>query len=162
MLDAVHMLKKLAMQGTEFGGAFFGTTLYWVGDVGCLWACLRAFHDSPDLAALVIGYATGYALTRRTLARRRRLRRGARLFALAGRAFHCESGLARTYRTSILAAAAAAIGLRHLKRWRSRRRRPLGPTRQIAVERVECGTDVDVLDEDRRVAFGVTLRCLAA
>src|SRR6185312_16804860 len=57
-LDAVHMLKKLAAQGAEYGGAFVGTTLYWVGDVGCLWASLRAFHDSPDLAALVIGYAT--------------------------------------------------------------------------------------------------------
>ena len=38
-LDAVHMLKKLAAQGAEYGGAFFGTTLYWVGDIGCLWAC---------------------------------------------------------------------------------------------------------------------------
>jgi hypothetical protein len=66
-LDAVLMLKKLAAQGAVHGGAFYGTTLYWVGDVGCLWASLRAFHDSPDLAALVIGYATGYALTRRTL-----------------------------------------------------------------------------------------------
>src|SRR3954452_14135613 len=47
-LDAVHMLKKLAAQGAEYGGAFVGTTLYWVGDVGCLWASLRAFHDSPD------------------------------------------------------------------------------------------------------------------
>lgn len=54
-LDAVHMLKKLAAQGAEYGGAFVGTTLYWVGDVGCLWASLRVFHDSPDVAALVIG-----------------------------------------------------------------------------------------------------------
>ncbi|MBA3734818.1 MAG: flippase-like domain-containing protein [Actinobacteria bacterium] len=61
------MLKKLAAQGAEHRGAFVGTTLYWVGDVACLWACLRVFHDSPDITALVIGYATGYALTRRTL-----------------------------------------------------------------------------------------------
>src|SRR2546426_11562544 len=66
-LDAVYMLKNLASQGAEHGGAFVGTTLYWVGDVGCLWASLRAVHDSPDIAALVIGYATGYGLARRAL-----------------------------------------------------------------------------------------------
>jgi uncharacterized membrane protein YbhN (UPF0104 family) len=66
-LEAVNMLRHLAGQGAEHGGAFVGTTLYWVGDIGCLWACLRVFNDSPDLAALIIGYATGYALTRRTL-----------------------------------------------------------------------------------------------
>jgi uncharacterized membrane protein YbhN (UPF0104 family) len=66
-LDALHMLRRLAEQPREHVGAFLGTGLYWIGDVACLWACLRAFHDSPDLAALVIGYATGYALTRRTL-----------------------------------------------------------------------------------------------
>src|SRR5256714_15645380 len=66
-LDAVQMLKNLASQGAEHGGAFVGTTLYWVGDVGCRWARLAPFHESPDLAALIIGYATGYALTRRTL-----------------------------------------------------------------------------------------------
>lgn len=66
-LDAVNMLRHLAAQGADHGGAFLGTTLYWVGDIGCLWACLRVFNDSPDIAALIIGYATGYALTRRTL-----------------------------------------------------------------------------------------------
>ena len=66
-LDALHMLRRLAVQPREHAGAFLGTALYWVGDVACLWACLRAFHETPDLAALVIGYATGYALTRRTL-----------------------------------------------------------------------------------------------
>src|SRR5262249_61973485 len=65
--DAVNMLRHLAAQGADHGGAFLGTTLYWVGDIGCLWACLRVFNDSPDIAALIIGYATGYALTRRTL-----------------------------------------------------------------------------------------------
>src|SRR5437868_7381458 len=49
-LDAVNMLRNLAAQGAEHGGAFIGTTLYWAGDVGCLWASLRAFHESPDLA----------------------------------------------------------------------------------------------------------------
>jgi uncharacterized membrane protein YbhN (UPF0104 family) len=66
-LDALHMLRQLAARPREHAGAFLGTLLYWLGDIGCLWACLRAFHENPNLAALVIGYATGYALTRRTL-----------------------------------------------------------------------------------------------
>src|SRR5437588_232777 len=44
-LDAVNMLRNLAAQGADHGGAFVGTTLYWAGDVGCLWASLRAFHE---------------------------------------------------------------------------------------------------------------------
>src|SRR5918911_3031240 len=66
-LDAVHVLRLLALQPREHSGAFLGTGLYWVADIGCLWASLRAFHETPHLPALVIGYATGYALTRRTL-----------------------------------------------------------------------------------------------
>ena len=122
-LDAVHMLKDLASQGAVHGGAFLGTTLYWVGDVGCLWASLRAFHDSPDLAALVIGYATGYALTRRTLP----LGGAGSVEALVSFAL-AWTGIPLA--KAVLAVCAyrlfnlrlplvpAAIGLRHLKRWR--------------------------------------------
>jgi uncharacterized membrane protein YbhN (UPF0104 family) len=122
-LDAVHVLKGLASQRAEHGGAFVGTTLYWVGDVGCLWASLRAFHDSPDLAALVIGYATGYALTRRTLP----LGGAGSVEALVSFAL-AWAGIPLA--KAVLAVCAyrlfnlwlpllpAAIGLRHLKRWR--------------------------------------------
>ena len=45
-----------------------GTAVYWFGDILCLWACLHAFEGSaPGIAQLVVGYATGYALTRRML-----------------------------------------------------------------------------------------------
>jgi uncharacterized membrane protein YbhN (UPF0104 family) len=66
-LEAVQVLRRLAEQPRQHIGAFLGTALYWLADIACLWACLRAFHWTPDLAALLIGYATGYALTRRTL-----------------------------------------------------------------------------------------------
>jgi len=122
-LDAVQMLKNLAAQGAEHGGAFVGTTLYWVGDVGCLWASLRAFHDSPDLAALIIGYATGYALTRRTLPLG-----GAGTvevlvsFALAWTGIPLAKAVLAVCAYRIfnlwLPLVPAAIGLRHLKRWR--------------------------------------------
>jgi uncharacterized membrane protein YbhN (UPF0104 family) len=122
-LDAVQMLKKLAAQGAEYGGAFVGTTLYWVGDVGCLWASLRVFHDSPDVAALVIGYATGYALTRRTLP----LGGAGSVevlvsFALAWTGIPLAKAVLAVCVYRIfnlwLPLLPAAIGLQHLKRWR--------------------------------------------
>jgi uncharacterized membrane protein YbhN (UPF0104 family) len=121
-LDGVQVLRHLSTQGARYGGAFLGATLYWVGDIGCLWACLRAFHDSPDLAALVIGYATGYALTRRTLP----LGGAGAVEALVSFAL-AWSGVPLA--KAVLAVCAyrvfnlwlplvpAAIGLRHLKRW---------------------------------------------
>jgi uncharacterized membrane protein YbhN (UPF0104 family) len=122
-LDAVNMLRHLASQGAHYGGAFVGTTLYWVGDIGCLWACLRAFHDSPDLAALVIGYATGYALTRRTLPLGGAGSVEALVtFALAWTGIPLAHALLAVCAYRIfnlwLPILPAAIGLRHLKRWR--------------------------------------------
>ena len=40
---------------------------YWLGDMACLWACLRAFGVQLSVPALIVAYATGYAMTRRTL-----------------------------------------------------------------------------------------------
>jgi hypothetical protein len=48
--------------------ALVGMTLYWAGEVFVLWACIAAFSGrTPSVTAVVVGYATGYALTRRTL-----------------------------------------------------------------------------------------------
>jgi uncharacterized membrane protein YbhN (UPF0104 family) len=122
-LDAVNMLRHLARQGADHGGAFVGTTLYWVGDIGCLWACLRAFNDSPDLAALVIGYATGYALTRRTLPLGGAGSVEALVsFSLAWAGIPLAQAVLAVCAYRIfnlwLPLLPAAIGLRQLKRWR--------------------------------------------
>jgi uncharacterized membrane protein YbhN (UPF0104 family) len=122
-LDAVHVLEKLAAQGAKHGGAFFGATLYWVGDIGCLWASLRTFHDSPDLPALVIGYATGYALTRRTLPLGGAGAVEALVsFALAWTGIPLAKALLAVCAYRIfnlwLPLLPAAVGLHHLKRWR--------------------------------------------
>jgi uncharacterized membrane protein YbhN (UPF0104 family) len=121
-LDAVSILRTLASQGAKHGGAFLGTTLYWVGDVGCLWASLRAFHESPDLAALVIGYATGYALTRRTLPLGGAGSVEALVsFALAWTGIPLAQAVLAVCAYRIfnlwLPLLPAAVGLRHLKRW---------------------------------------------
>ena len=66
-LDSVHVLKCLFVQPRHLIGPL-GTAVYWFGDILCLWACLHAFtHGTPDISLILIGYATGYALSRRTL-----------------------------------------------------------------------------------------------
>jgi uncharacterized membrane protein YbhN (UPF0104 family) len=129
VLDSIYVLRDLAAQGAEHGGAFIGTTLYWVGDVGCLWASLRAFHDSPDLPALVIGYATGYALTRRTLPLGGAGSVEALVsFALAWTGIPLAKAVLAVCAYRIfnlwLPLLPAAIGLRQLKRWREHAARP--------------------------------------
>jgi uncharacterized membrane protein YbhN (UPF0104 family) len=67
MLDSIHVLKCLFVRPRHVL-APLGTAVYWFGDIFCLWACLQAFtHGTPDISLLLLGYATGYALTRRTL-----------------------------------------------------------------------------------------------
>jgi uncharacterized membrane protein YbhN (UPF0104 family) len=65
----VALLRRLAQQLRDHGlAAGAGMALYWIADIACLWGCLRAVLGHwPPVAALLIGYATGYALTRRTL-----------------------------------------------------------------------------------------------
>ena len=66
-LDSIHVLKCLFVQPRHAFGPL-GTAIYWFGDIFCLWACLQAFtQGTPSISLLLLGYATGYALTRRTL-----------------------------------------------------------------------------------------------
>jgi uncharacterized membrane protein YbhN (UPF0104 family) len=67
-LDAVHVLRQLVCAPRDHGAAaLLGITGYWACDIFCLWASMQAFHVSLAVPALIVGYATGYALTRRTL-----------------------------------------------------------------------------------------------
>jgi len=66
-LESVHVLRCLITR-RRHAAAPLGTAVYWFGDIVCLWACLHAFAlHMPSVPLLLIGYATGYALTRRTL-----------------------------------------------------------------------------------------------
>lgn len=52
----------------EHGLGLVGTALYWAGDIACLWGALQVFGNPRlSLPALILGYATGYVLTRRSL-----------------------------------------------------------------------------------------------
>ena len=67
-LDAVYVLRQLIRAPRDHGvAALAGIAVYWAADIFCLWASLQAFHVSLSVPALIVGYATGYALTRRTL-----------------------------------------------------------------------------------------------
>jgi uncharacterized membrane protein YbhN (UPF0104 family) len=49
--------------------ALLGMAVYWTADIFVLWACLAVFwpHGTPSVTLIVLGYASGYALTRRSL-----------------------------------------------------------------------------------------------
>jgi uncharacterized membrane protein YbhN (UPF0104 family) len=68
-LEAIAVVGQIVAAPRRHGAAAFtGMAVYWAGEVFVLWVCLAAFnHVTPSVAAVVVGYATGYALTRRTL-----------------------------------------------------------------------------------------------
>jgi uncharacterized membrane protein YbhN (UPF0104 family) len=65
----LSMLRRMLVAPPhEHGLGLLGTAAYWAGDIACLWGALQ-FFGNPRLSipALIIGYATGYVLTRRSL-----------------------------------------------------------------------------------------------
>jgi uncharacterized membrane protein YbhN (UPF0104 family) len=68
-LEAIVVVGQIVASPRRHGAAAFtGMAVYWAGEVFVLWVCLAAFdRDTPSVTAVVVGYATGYALTRRTL-----------------------------------------------------------------------------------------------
>jgi uncharacterized membrane protein YbhN (UPF0104 family) len=68
-LEAITVVGQIVAAPRRHGAAAVtGMAVYWAGEVFVLWVCLAAFTGhTPSVAAVVVGYATGYALTRRTL-----------------------------------------------------------------------------------------------
>jgi uncharacterized membrane protein YbhN (UPF0104 family) len=66
-LEGIRLLFRLAAEWSVHWPAFLGASLYWAGDVACLWASLKPFGATPTLPAIVLAHAVGYVLTRRTL-----------------------------------------------------------------------------------------------
>jgi uncharacterized membrane protein YbhN (UPF0104 family) len=67
-LQAIALLLCLFKRWRSALLAFLGISIYWLGDIACLWAALHVFYaHTPPVAQLLVGYASGYALTRRTL-----------------------------------------------------------------------------------------------
>jgi uncharacterized membrane protein YbhN (UPF0104 family) len=67
VLEGIAILFKLARDWRTHWLGFVGATVFWLGDVMCLWACLQPFGAALPFAAVVLAHAVGYVLTRRTL-----------------------------------------------------------------------------------------------
>jgi uncharacterized membrane protein YbhN (UPF0104 family) len=67
LVAGLTILRKLTVAPHRYGAAFVGCALYWAGEIGCLWAALTAFHAHVPVPAVILAYATGYVVTRRSL-----------------------------------------------------------------------------------------------
>ena len=65
-LDGIWLLREMAIGGKSRGLPFFGMTLFWGADIFALWAALEAFSGGISFAGIILGYAVGYVLTRRS------------------------------------------------------------------------------------------------
>jgi uncharacterized membrane protein YbhN (UPF0104 family) len=66
-LDAVALLGDLARDPIRHAAAWIGMAVYWSAEIAMLDAGLRLFGTTLDAAHVAIAYATGYALTRRSM-----------------------------------------------------------------------------------------------
>ena len=66
-LEAIRVLFRLVCEWRAHWLGLVGATIYWAGDVLCLWASLHPFGATRSFAAIVLAHAVGYVLTRRTL-----------------------------------------------------------------------------------------------
>ena len=60
-------LRTLLVRPRAHGLGVLGVSLYWLGDIACLWAALKIYNAELSTPALILAYATGYVLTRRSL-----------------------------------------------------------------------------------------------
>jgi uncharacterized membrane protein YbhN (UPF0104 family) len=66
-LDGVASLRTLVLHPLEYRNAWLGTMFYWAFDILSFYAAARMFGIRLDFGATVIAYASGYAVTRRSL-----------------------------------------------------------------------------------------------
>ena len=66
-VEGIVKLRALLTNPHLYGLGIVGVTLYWLGDITCLWAALMIFNAQVSVPALILAYATGYVATRRSL-----------------------------------------------------------------------------------------------
>lgn len=62
-ISSVVIVRQILRSPARHIEAVGGAAIYWFGDILTLWAGLRAFDVHLEPIALVLGYATGYAVT---------------------------------------------------------------------------------------------------
>jgi uncharacterized membrane protein YbhN (UPF0104 family) len=66
-LAGINQIRRMAAEPVRFAPAALGITVYWAGELVSLWGSVRAFGTTLTFGPLLIGLATGYALTRRSM-----------------------------------------------------------------------------------------------
>jgi len=66
-LDGVAALRTLVLHPVEYREAWVGTMFYWAFDIFSFYAAARMFGIRLNFGETVIAYASGYAVTRRSL-----------------------------------------------------------------------------------------------
>jgi len=67
LVAGIAKLRALLSRPRLHGLGVVGVSLYWLGDIACLWAALKIYNAELSTPALILAYATGYVLTRRSL-----------------------------------------------------------------------------------------------
>jgi uncharacterized membrane protein YbhN (UPF0104 family) len=67
LLGGVGILHRLVRDLARSWFAWLGTALYWALDIAAFYGAVRFIGLRPDLGETVLAYATGYALTRRSM-----------------------------------------------------------------------------------------------
>ncbi len=67
LVAGITKLRGMLMRPRLYGLGVVGVSLYWLGDIACLWAALKIYNAEISTPALILAYATGYVLTRRSL-----------------------------------------------------------------------------------------------
>ncbi len=67
LVAGIWKLRCMLVRPRVHGLGVAGVSLYWLGDIACLWAALKIYNAELSTPALVLAYATGYVLTRRSL-----------------------------------------------------------------------------------------------
>jgi uncharacterized membrane protein YbhN (UPF0104 family) len=66
-LESVGLLPGLARSFATCWEAWIGVALYWALDIASFYGAVRLIGLRPNLGETILGYATGYALTRRSM-----------------------------------------------------------------------------------------------
>jgi uncharacterized membrane protein YbhN (UPF0104 family) len=67
LVAGIVKLRCMITRPRLYGLGVAGVCLYWLGDIACLWAALKIYNAELSTPALILAYATGYVLTRRSL-----------------------------------------------------------------------------------------------
>lgn len=66
-LRAIGVMRRLASAIPRCSAVWVGMTLYWALDIASLYGAVRFVGLRPNLGEIILAYATGYALTRRSM-----------------------------------------------------------------------------------------------